>query len=195
MKYLIEEALHGKTDSSQHYITLFSIAISLKAKNILELGVRNGGTTKPLIDAVNYTKGKLVSVDLKKDNTIVEQFEQLSNWEYIIKDALSFLKDLSPEVIFDLIFIDDWHDGEHVLQEIMLLEKHVTPSSLILLHDTMCNNTQPNYHYYSDTQGEFANGGPYAALQQLDQNIWEFSTIPVNNGLTILRKKGETLHF
>jgi len=34
-------------------------------------------------------------------------------------------------------------------------------------------------------------GGPYKALLELDMDKWEYATIPVNHGLTILRKKGE----
>ena len=62
-------------------------------------------------------------------------------------------------------------------------------NSLILLHDLMGNNSQPNYYHPIDvTSGEWANGGPYEAVKNLPKDKWEWVTIPVNNGLTILRK-------
>jgi hypothetical protein len=54
----------------------------------------------------------------------------------------------------------------------------------------MYGSTQPFYH--SDLtikNGQWANGGPYRAIGELDLNFWEWSTLPWNNGLTILRKK------
>jgi predicted O-methyltransferase YrrM len=195
MYEFIKECLEGKTDSSRHQITLYSLVIALHAKNVLELGVRSGNSTKPLLDALFFTKGKLTSVDIEKNYDIVNKFNVYLNWNYVIQDSIFYLKNLSENEFFDLIFIDDWHDGDHLSNEINLLEKHITPSSLVLIHDCMCYNTQPDYHFYLDKEGEFANGGPYKAVKQLNMNIWEFATIPVNNGLTILRKKGKELYF
>jgi predicted O-methyltransferase YrrM len=192
---IIKSSLNGNGDSSQHEITLFAIAISLKAKNILELGVRDGFTTIPLLNACEYTNGLLTSVDIKENINLNIIKKQYPKWEYKISDAIEFISKIKDDVLYDLIFIDDWHDGNHLFNEISLLEKHITPSSIILIHDCMCYNTQPNYHIYKDNNGEFGNGGPFAAIQKLDLNVWEYSTIPVNNGLTILRKKGTILKF
>lgn len=195
MNDLINSALNGNGDSSRHEIVLFSIAISLRAKKILELGVRDGFTTIPLLEACKYTDGNLTSVDILENKSLNYLNEKYNNWEYKIIDSIQFLSSIDDNISYDMVFIDDWHDGEHLLKEIILLEKHITPSSIILIHDCMCLNTQPNYHLYKDASGEFANGGPYGAIRQLDLNIWEYSTIPVNNGLTILRKKGVVLEF
>ena len=42
--------------------------------------------------------------------------------------------------------------------------------------------------------GQWANGGPYRAVAELNPQFWEFSTLPWNNGLTILRKKYSNLY-
>jgi predicted O-methyltransferase YrrM len=186
----INEALNGTTDSSQHHITLFALALSLRAKNVLELGVREGHTTSPLLEAVCLTSGKLTSVDIRDNGKISSEMRNNNAWNFVISDALSYLRSLSSEEMFDFVFIDDWHDGEHVAEELRLISNHITSSSLIVLHDTMCKNTQPAYHYYANggKNGEFNNGGPFAAIEALDKNVWEYATVPVNNGLTILRK-------
>jgi hypothetical protein len=43
--------------------------------------------------------------------------------------------------------------------------------------------------------GQWAKGGPYRAVAELDPQFWEFSTLPYNNGLTILRKKYSNKFF
>jgi predicted O-methyltransferase YrrM len=194
--HLINETLNGTGDSSQHTMALFGLALTLKAKNILELGVRAGLTTLPLLHSTLYTGGHLTSIDIE-ENAAIRQLHNnnSSNWDYIISEAQHYLKNLPQDKIFDLVLIDDWHDGDHLFEEIKLIEPHITPSSLILIHDCMCYNTQPSYHVYLDKEGEFANGGPYGAVQRLDREIWEYSTIPVNNGMTILRKLDKTLIF
>jgi predicted O-methyltransferase YrrM len=185
---LLNETQKGCQDISKHILTLFTLAISTKAKNILELGVRKGNSTEPLLIATELNNGQLTSVDISWDQETESKYNGSSHWKYIISDSIEFLSSIPSDIIYDLIFIDDWHDGKHVLKELNLLESHITTSSLILLHDTMHPYTHPKYHEYIGTKGEFGNGGPYWAIKSLDKNKWEYCTIPYDHGLTILRK-------
>ena len=54
---ILEMSLNGNGDSDKHIMTLFSIAIGGKSKNIIELGVRGGNTTLPLILAAKLNGG------------------------------------------------------------------------------------------------------------------------------------------
>lgn len=193
INYIINNTLHGKGDSDQLTSALFGIALTTKGSNFLELGVRSGVTTLPLLVASKILNAKLVSVDLELPNFNCPEILK-SNWEFIKSDAIQYLK--SNNTSFDLIFIDDWHDGNHVRLEIDLLEPYCSKSTIILLHDLMYGYTQPNYNKSnSGTEcgwgipGEFDNGGPYRAVELLDKNVWEYSTFPYCNGLTLLRKK------
>lgn len=190
---LIDLTLNSNTDSSRHYMTFFTLVLSLKAKTVLELGVRDGGSTIPFLMGLSYTNGHLTSVDINDNLILRNKLQEYKHWNFIVSDAISFLQ--NDNKIYDIIFIDDWHDGDHVLQELNLVKNKINENSLILMHDTMCWNTEPNYHYYLDKEGEFANGGPWSALKQLDKNIWEYVTIPVSNGLTIIRKIGKELIY
>jgi predicted O-methyltransferase YrrM len=197
---LINNTLYENEDSSQHYITLFALVLSLRARNVLELGVRFGHTTKPLLQALSYFRGHLTSVDIQDNVCLRQELAGISNWNFVVSDSLEFLKTIPDNQIYDLVFIDDWHNGLHVQQQLNLLDSHVTPSSLILMHDCMSVNTQPSYHLHSDQpgvgqDGEFGNGGPYKALSLLDKAKWEYVTIPVNHGLTILRKLADVVTF
>ena len=184
----------GNGDSDKHLASIFGIAIGHGGKNFLELGVRQGGTTLPLLSAAYLNGGHLTSIDLNQ--TTFEPDQKYSqNWTFKQSDAIDFLQSCGPSTKFDLVYLDDWHSYDHVKKELSLLDPLVTPGSVILVHDLMYGKTAPYYH--SDLavkRGQWANGGPYRAVCELDDNFWEFSTLPYNNGLTILRKKYSSLY-
>lgn len=192
---IINDVVHGTGDSDKHLMTLFSIAISINAKKILELGVRNGKTTLPLLLAAKINSGKVTSVDIN-ETLFVPPSELKTFLEFKQMDAIKYLDELKPDdEPFDLIFIDDWHAYNHVKNELEIIDKLVSPRTVILLHDLMYGNHAP--HYHSDLtlkDGQWAEGGPYRAVAELNSQFWEFSTIPVNNGLTLLRKKYTNLY-
>lgn len=189
LNQILEMSINGNGDSDRHIMTLFSIALGGKAKNIIELGVRGGNTTLPLILASKLNGGKVTSVDINE--TEFQCPEDLKNsWTFIKSDAIEFLSKINPSEIIDLVYIDDWHSYEHVKKELEILDKLISPSTVILLHDLMYGNTNPFYHTdLTLKDGQWANGGPYRAVAELNPQFWEFSTLPWNNGLTILRKK------
>jgi len=109
-------------------------------------------------------------------------------------DSIEFLTTYvasNATAVWDLVFIDDWHSRDHVKKELELLSERVTQKGLILLHDLM-SITAPNYNYDKQRILEFANGGVYYGLADFIKNsgdLWEWSTIPVCHGLTLLRKR------
>jgi len=188
--------INGNGDSDKHILTLYSIALGMNAKRILELGVRNGSTTLPLLMAAKKTGGSLTSVDIQDTTFAPPSDIDTSSWNFLKMDALTFLKQDNPTVPYDLIYIDDWHAYDHVKAELSEIDRLVSPRSVILIHDLMYANTCP--HYHSDLtlkEGQWAHGGPYRAVAELSSQFWEFSTLPYNNGLTLLRKKYSNKYF
>ena len=189
IEHLINKTLGKKDDTDGHLMTLLGLVLALNAKNVLELGVRDGNSTQPLLMGVGITGGTLTSVDVEKPEALVHKLKDNEHWKFQHCDSLGYLRTLPDDTVFDLVLVDDWHDGLHALQELELLDRHVTNKSMILLHDTMCWHTEPEYHLYETAGGEFGNGGPYRVLKELNPNRWEWSTVPVSHGLTIIRKK------
>lgn len=186
---LITKTSTGSGDSDRHLMTLFSIALASKAKNIIELGVRGGDTTLPLLLAAHLNEGTLHSVDIEKTSFIPDKILS-KNWKFYQQDAINFLENWNISTNIDLVYIDDWHAYNHVKNELDILDILVSPSTVILIHDLMYGNTCPFYHTdLTLTSGQWAEGGPYRAIAELNPQFWEFSTLPWNNGLTILRKK------
>lgn len=192
---IINKTINGNGDSDQHFLTLFSLVLSSKSKTVIELGVREGGTTLPLLSAVNITDGVLYSIDINETNFIPPK-EFSKNWSFYKEDAIDFLKKWDMTKQIDLIYIDDWHSYNHVKKELEIIDKIVSPSTIVLIHDLMYGNTCPFYHCdLTNNAGEqWADGGPYRAVAELNPQFWEFATLPYNNGLTLLRKKYSSLY-
>jgi predicted O-methyltransferase YrrM len=185
---MVDTVLHGPGDSDKHVMTLFSIALGCGAKNIIELGVRGGNTTVPLLEAAKLTNGTVYSVDISEPPKLNESL--ISNWVFSKKDAIEFLEGWDVDKNIDLVYIDDWHSYAHVKKELELLDSLVSPGTVILLHDLMYGESCPVYHCDLTMEtGQWAQGGPYRAVAELNPQFWEFATLPWNNGLTVLRKK------
>jgi len=189
-QFLIDQVKFGNQDSDRHTLTCFSIAMQIHARRILELGVRTGNTTFPFLCASAELGGMVHSVDL--DPTTFQCPDDLRvYWKFFQSDAIAWLDQRAQEGgQYDLIYIDDWHSYPHVKRELELIEPMITPSTVILLHDLMYSGAHPHYRSDSDCRDpQWEAGGPYRAVAELDPTVWEWSTIPVNHGLTILRKK------
>ena len=193
MDKFIDKALHGDGDSDRHFITLYAMALASRGKTYVELGVREGHTTEPLYEAARANGGKLYSVDINQPTEFqpyVNGFLDMNHYEFVHDDSIHFLETWPKDKKIDVAFVDDWHSYKHVKKQLELLDQLVGPSSIILLHDLMYGNTDPFYHSDLAHAGpQWDGGGPYRAVAELNPQFWEWSTLPWNNGLTILRKK------
>ena len=190
---LIDKALYGQMDSDRHLISLFSISLASKGKVYVELGVREGHTTEPLYEAAKLNNGHLWSVDI---NPPSEYRSDNGNYTFCQKDSIQFLEEWPKDKKMDVVFVDDWHSYSHVKKQLEILDMCVGPTSIILLHDLMYGNTDPFYHCdLTLKEGQWADGGPYRAIAELNPQFLEWATLPWDNGLTILRKKYSNRYF
>lgn len=188
LEKLVAKARYGTADSDQHVMTIFGLALGMRCRRVLELGVRDGNTTLPFLLAAQQHGGMVHSVDLEPTSFQCPDELRLY-WQFFQSDAISWLESHRQEQ-YDIIYIDDWHSYPHVKKELEIVQGMVTPSSIILLHDLMYSGSHPRYHSEVNTEDpQWAGGGPYRAVAELDPSIWEWSTVPVNHGLTLLRKR------
>jgi len=183
-------------DSDWHLMTLFSLILQNKSKNILELGVRYGDTTEPMIAATSLLGGKITCVDI--ENTLWSCPDDLQDiYTFVKSDAIKFLEDaVAKNEYYDFIYVDDWHTYPHVKRELELIDQIADEKTIIVLHDLMGCGCAPKYFNPINHKGtEWDEGGPFRAVNELDLTKWEWVTMPVNNGLTILRKRSEILNF
>jgi len=191
---LMRQVQYGNQDTDRHLLALYGMAMQLHAKHILELGVRTGNTTLPFLCAAADLGGVVHSVDLDPTSFQVPSDLKLY-WRFFQSDAHEWLeRNIRRPGQYDLIYIDDWHSYPHVKRELELLAPICTPSTVILLHDLMYAGAHPNYRSDPDTTDpQWLGGGPYRAVAELDPAVWEWATLPVNHGLTILRRRGEVV--
>lgn len=184
------KTLTGTNDSDQHLMTLFSMILQTKATKVLELGVRDGYTTEPMLAGTVLNGGHITCLDIEPSRWPCPTHLQ-KHYTFVQSDAIKFLEEeVKKGSYYDFVYVDDWHSAPHVAKELELIEKLTDKKSLILLHDLMGYNSQPEYFYpVHFLDGEWAEGGPYGAVKELPLDRWEWATIPVNNGLTILRQK------
>lgn len=192
LESILKTAINGGGDSDRHAMVLFSLALATRGENYIELGVRNADSTFPILEAVKINGGNLYSVDINPVPEKATRKLSCDNWNFVTQDAVKFLQDWEDSKMPapDFVYVDDWHSYDHVKKELEILDRIVTPDTIIVLHDLMYGNTAPYYH--SDMtlkDGQWANGGPYRAVAELNPQFWEFSTLPWSHGLTILRKK------
>ena len=202
---MVNLTMKNEKDIDEHILTLFALTLSLKPTMIIELGVRTARSTLPFLAACQYTSSRLISVDTQEVHPDFHFPDDWKNrWDFIKKDALVFLEEDFPvfkklqtsiqKEIGDLIYIDDWHSGDHVKKELELISEYITSKDLIILHDLMYGNSQPHYRSVENPKDkQWDKGGPYKAVSELDLNIWEYVTIPRCHGLTLLRKKSDKI--
>ena len=158
-------------DIAEHIVTLREYAD--KCESVTELGVRTGASTRAFLAS---KCSKLVSIDIIPMHDDVKRLMPIykKNWIYLQANDLHI--QIEPT---DLLFIDTYHTGEQLEQELRL---HADKAKkYIILHDTT-------------TWGQLGHGGVkglnYAVTDFLNRNTnWTTEKVYTNNnGLTILRR-------
>lgn len=175
-------------ETEQHLLTFVALICSLRSKKILELGVRNGGSNLGLLVGASIIGGHVTSVDIQ-DYGYRPPSDLIDNWSFVVQDALQFLENNTEK--YDLILVDDLHTTEHVYKELKYIEKFADKNTMILMHDLMHSWRHPNYNTDTYNHGEFAGTGPHGALMKFleEHPDFEYATIPVSHGLTLVRRK------
>lgn len=128
-----------------HNMLLFGLALSLKPKNILELGIGSGYATTALLTAARYNQlGTVTCVDCCKDwnGNEPELFRKLRDQgaRIIIDSEESFVQNANLGT-FDLIVSDADHKKSH--RWIDKTARMLTTHGVIFFHDTN-NDNFPN---------------------------------------------------
>ena len=90
---------------------IINIIKEIKNINILELGVREGVSTKKFLKFCEENNGKLLSVDIDDCSTVSNS----NSWTFIQSNDENFdLIDKKIQKNLDLIYIDSYHEPNHV---------------------------------------------------------------------------------
>jgi len=204
MKYLetIQEYIHNNdSDISSHLDTIYMKVLEFKPKNIVELGVRGGESSK-IFNYINQEiDSNIVGVDIDECDYSFMKNGTFYKANDIIFHA--FYNGLYGKNI-DVLFIDTSHYYEHTVQEIHYWFPLLSDKALVIFHDTNLNIS------YMRKNGTYGVGwdnqrGVIRAIEDFfgrqfnekeefhysckkDGVSWKVSHEPFCNGLTLLYK-------
>lgn len=148
------------------------IAAMVQAKDILEIGVFEGETSKELIN--NLPKGsRYWGVDIADYRTEnVKKIFDNSRAEFILGKSIDVLKNFNTAK-FDFVFVDGDHSWENVLPEFKAIERVLKPNGVIVYHDAIHLEAPRKITSYAKFYG-------YNVI---------FLNTPENRGLSIISKR------
>ena len=127
LKFLGDKKM--RTDIAGHFRFLKKICLEKNAKIILELGVREGESTKKFLEICDILNAKLISIDTGDCSAVSNnprwKFLQMNDLDYEVKEPI------------DILFIDTEHTYKQTLLELKKFIPHVKSGGVILLHDTI----------------------------------------------------------
>lgn len=159
---------HRPADNSdivEHLGYLYDTAKSYNNVKILELGTRDGNSTKEFIRAASERGGKVTSVDINDCKKVSDS----SVWEFIQKDDREFV---APKDYYDIVFIDSSHEQAHTLFELETFSKSLKKRGVILIHDTLSHGVEMAIKGFLSNNKE-----------------WEYTNRSFNNGLGTLKRR------
>jgi len=192
------------TDISSHLEPMFLEGLRANPGLIVELGVRSGESTFVLERVARRCRAPLVSVDIADCSTVC----RYERWHFVQEDDVAFGRRVAawcrerglPENI-DLLVVDTSHLYEHTLAEIEVWFPHLSPTAVVMFHDT---NLKRLFRRRDGTLGLAWNNsrGVIQALEAVlqtrlterrrferDIGPWHIAHDPLCNGLTVLRRK------
>src|SRR5262249_8225440 len=122
LKEIEDHALQFPSDISDHLPTIFSEAVALHPRLIVELGVRGGESRFALERVARVTGSALVSVDIDDCTSVCNESP---GWYFVKSDDIEFAqtfpewcaqREIEPRI--DVLFIDTSHIFEHTVSEI-----------------------------------------------------------------------------
>ena len=162
----------------------------IKPKRFIELGVQFGEATKKIIPHVHET---YYAVDLLRQSNI-DYFEKTyPNFKFHTMTTDDFFKDLKEKGVnlqLEMAFIDACHTHEATYRDFLNVKEHLVNDGIIFMHDMYPKDLA------SSDPGLSGDCYKTAEKIRLEHNHeFEIITIPVEPGLSILRKVDRQLNW
>jgi predicted O-methyltransferase YrrM len=123
-----------------YVLFLYELVSELKAENVLEIGFRQGQSTRSILSALKHNDfGKLttISIDLPDRKGRVPE-ELLSYWHPISSDSHdNYCLEVIEDKLFQVILIDGDHSYGGVKQDFNDFKNSLADGGYILFHDVL----------------------------------------------------------
>lgn len=149
----INDVVEKSTDSASvgEKMILYSLILSINAKNVIEVGTHRGHTSLLMahalydLDLQKKENRSLITCDpyLYNQQETFDKIPELGKYiKYYKEKGEHIHKYLKEDTKIDLIFIDGFHEYECVINEIKTLYKYLSPKGLVVFHDCGGDNQQ-----------------------------------------------------
>lgn len=158
----------------EHILFFEYMASIIKPERYLELGVRCGSNFR----RVAHHSKEAIAVDI-----VDHKFPLSSNMAYHQMTTDQYFSTLSPDIEFDMVFIDADHSHQQSLKDFENVSGYVIEDGFIFLHDTYPCHPQWITPSVCD--------GVYKTALFIKQNYadkFESITLPFQPGVTIVKK-------
>ncbi len=171
----IFSAFHESKSFSKHLLTIYSLAVGVNAKKIVDLGI--GTTTRALRFAAQTTGGVCYScdVDTARFTSLLEQQDQ--HWKFFLGASEKFFAQLDGP--YDFVLHDAAHDYYQVKMDLEAIIPKMKRFGLICLHDTQ--------------QTELSHDMLAAIKDALRGKAVSMVNLPFSSGLAIIRIEESSL--
>lgn len=188
-----------KITGTQDYLIKISESAESFLKNIenpsiLEFGVRHGYSTRYFLNICEKKNGYLYSVDIDDCSKVSNS----SHWKFIQSrdDNFEYIEKLIPQK-FDLIFIDSFHNAQHVKKIFYHYVNFLKKGGILLIDDI-------NWLIYTKDKvkdnfnSEINNYETFVMLLEILNNNNENIDIKFNfrgSGMAVIKKNNDTINF
>ena len=132
---------HTDLSSAKHLPTIYAMAVGVKARAIMDLGI--GNTTRALRAAAEKTGGCVYSCDWAAERWSDLLPEQTDQWKLFLGNSIDFLAQLPPDLAFDFVMHDAAHHYKRVRADLEAILPKVRQFGLVCLHDTQQTDLGP----------------------------------------------------
>jgi predicted O-methyltransferase YrrM len=139
------------SDISEHLQFLHDVTVVMNAKQVVELGVREGCSTSAFLSALTETSGNLWSCDIQRPIGEVAKFLDNFNWSFNLGNSISLTTIKVIPNSYDIVFIDTSHFFNETYQEMTLYFQNLRLGGLMILHDS----NEPVYATEKDAINRF----------------------------------------
>jgi cephalosporin hydroxylase len=201
-------------------VVLQRIVFDFKPKWIVETGTKFGGSAiffASLLAMMGRTaeSGGVITVDVYETSEAKELlFDKPHHLAPFVRQrligdakAVEILAAITATIDADpgpvMVFLDDWHDGDHVYAEMQVYSKLVTPGGILIVADTTFEDLSDTPVIVpSEKYPDAKRSNPRVALRRFMSERKDFRMIPdyTSTGISnfpdsVLRKEGLEMHI
>ena len=204
-------AATAKSDIHDHLATIFAEAVAARPRLIIELGTRDGMSTRALLAAGEIAGAHVLSIDIADCAQLDLPQRFRARWSFVRADDVAFAGEpfaafcaaRGQAALADVIFVDTSHLYEHTRAEIAAWAPRLAPAGTMMFHDT---NMADGWFRKLDAKAERGWDNRRGVIRAIEELVgrrydeatyfadvasgYEIRHVPWSNGLTIMRRHG-----